>query len=39
MNNNQDKVKIESDILEIDSVLHNPCGLNIEKAKQIIRKS
>ena len=38
MSTGQDKAKIEIDILEIDSVLYNPCGFDIEKAKQIIKK-
>ncbi len=38
MYSSQNKVKSEFDILEIDSILHDPCGFDIEKAKQIIRK-
>ena len=38
MENNQKIIKIESDIAEIDSVLYNPLGFDIEKAKQIISK-
>ena len=38
MENNQEIIKIESDIAEIDSVLYNPLGFDTEKAKQIISK-